>query len=67
VRLITTYVLKLSMQQSGAMDISNSKSAIEEWSEHVTDDEGRSFWYNVRTRSSTYNKVSNEFFTILSY
>ena len=44
------------------MDISNSNSAIEEWSEHVTDDDGRSFWYNRRTRSSTYNKVLNSFF-----
>ena len=44
------------------MDISNSKSEIEEWSQHVTGENGRLFWYNARTRSSTYNKVLNSFF-----
>jgi hypothetical protein len=39
------------------MDISNSKSKKEEWSEHVTFG-GRTFWYNATTKSSTYNKVS---------
>jgi hypothetical protein len=38
------------------MNISNLKSKIEEWSEHVTDG-GRSFWYNATIKSSTYNKV----------
>jgi len=40
------------------MDISNSKSKKEEWSEHVTVVGGRTFWYNATTKSSTYNKVS---------
>jgi exo-beta-1,3-glucanase (GH17 family) len=56
-RLITSYSIVLSLLPSGAMDISNSKSKKEEWSEHVTFG-GRTFWYNATTKSSTYNKVS---------